>query len=89
MDRPRYAVATLPAALRTLQSLPPNIRERIRDRLDALATDPRPHGIKALQGGAKGYLRLRVGDYRAIYRVDDDRLSVLVVAVGHRRDVYR
>ena len=57
MDRPRYAVATLPAALRTLQSLPPNIRERIRDRLDALATDPRPHGIKALQGGAKGYLR--------------------------------
>jgi mRNA interferase RelE/StbE len=85
----RYTVTILPAALRTIQSLPRNLRERIRDKIDSLAENPRPHGIKSLQGSQKGHLRLRVGDYRILYRVEDDRLLVLVVAVGHRREVYR
>ena len=42
-----------------------------------------------MQGSRKGYLRLRVGDFRVIYRIEDDRLIVLVVAIGHRREVYQ
>ena len=72
-----------------MQSLPRDIRERIREKIDSLAENPRPHGVKALQGSQKGHLRLRVGEYRIVYRVEDDRLLVLVVAVGHRREVYR
>jgi mRNA interferase RelE/StbE len=84
-----YTVTILPSALRAIQSLPRNIRERIRDKIDSLANDPRPYGVKALQGSQKGCLRLRVADYRILYRIEDDRLLVLVVAVGHRREVYR
>lgn len=89
MGTARYTVTILPAALRTIQSLPKTIRARIREKIDALADDVRPHGVKSLQGSQKGYLRLRVGDYRIIYRVEDERLLVFVVAVGHRREVYR
>jgi mRNA interferase RelE/StbE len=84
-----YTVAILPAALRTIQSLPRNLRERVRDKIESLAQNPRPYGVKSLQGSQKGHLRLRVGDYRIIYRIEDERLLVLVVAVGHRREVYR
>ena len=89
MGKARYTVTIVPSALRSIQSLSHSLREHIRAKIDLLAENPRPHGIKALQGGQKGYLRLRVGDYRVIYRVEDDRLLVLVVAVGHRREVYR
>jgi mRNA interferase RelE/StbE len=85
----RYTVTILPSALRALQSLPRNVRERIREKIDLLAENPRPPGIKALQGSQKGFLRLRVGDYRVLYRVEDDRLLVVVVTIGHRREVYR
>jgi mRNA interferase RelE/StbE len=85
----RYTVTIIPSALRTLQSLPRDVRGRIRDAIDALSEDPRPHGVKSLQGSRKGHLRLRVGDYRVIYRVEDDRFVILVVTIGHRREVYR
>lgn len=89
MGTAKYIVTIIPSALRTIQSLPRPLRERIRDRIDSLAEYPRPHGVKSLQGGQKGCLRLRVGDYRIIYRVEDDRLLVTVLTVGHRREVYR
>ena len=89
MGTARYTVTILPAALRVLRSLPRNVRTRIRDEIDSLAENPRPHGVKSLQGSQKGYLRVRVGDYRIIYRIEDDRLFVVVVAIGHRREVYR
>jgi mRNA interferase RelE/StbE len=85
----RYTITTLPSALRALQSFPRNVRERIYEKIDSLAENPRPPGIKALQGSQKGYLRLRVGDYRILYRIEDDRLLVVVVTIGHRREVYR
>jgi mRNA interferase RelE/StbE len=50
--------------------------------------DPRPPGVKRLHG-RREYLRLRSGDYRAIYTVDDDRFTVLIIKLGHRREVYR
>lgn len=83
-----YTVAILPVALRQLQALDAPVRTRIRARIDSLAYDPRPHGVKALQGDP-GTLRLRVGDYRVLYRIENARLIVLVIAVAHRREVYR
>jgi mRNA interferase RelE/StbE len=54
----------------------------------ALADDPRPHGSEKLKGSRDQY-RLRVGTYRVIYEIRDDRLIVLVLRIGHRKDVYR
>jgi mRNA interferase RelE/StbE len=56
--------------------------------IDALADDPRPPGVRALTGH-RPYLRVRSGDYRVIYVVDDEIRQVRVVVIGHRRDVYR
>lgn len=68
--------------------LPRDIQHRLDPALLALADNPRPPGCKKLQGREETY-RIRVGDYRVIYRVEDDRLIVLVIEIGHRRDVYR
>ena len=63
-------------------------QEMIVQRLRGLETNPRPHGYKKLQGQSNLY-RIRCGDYRAIYTIKDSQLIVLVVQIGHRRDVYR
>ncbi len=74
-------------AKRELDALGADIRKRIVRALDRLADDPRnAANVKVLHGGS---YRLRVGDYRIIYALEDDLLIVLVVKVGHRRDVYR
>jgi len=83
-----YQVCILPAALRQLSKLPRMVQERIQPRIDALTDDPRPPGTKAL-AGQSGFFRLRAGDYRVIYEIRDEILTVLVVRVGHRREVYR
>ena len=83
-----YEVTILPAALRQLADLPRADRRRISDRIERLAADPRPPGVKPLQG-KREYLRLRSGDFRIIYTVDDDHLKVLILKIGHRREVYR
>lgn len=83
-----YQVSILPAALRQLAKLPRIVQERIQPRMDALRDDPRPPGTKAL-AGLRGFYRLRVGDYRVLYEIRDKILTVLVVRVGHRREVYR
>ena len=62
--------------------------ERIRRAIDALAAMPRPAGVVKMHG-SEGYYRLRVGDYRVVYEIEDDVLTVLVVRIGHRREVYR
>jgi mRNA interferase RelE/StbE len=84
----RYRVEVVASAAKALAEIPRADQERIRNRIDALAEAPRPHGVKALQGG-EGLLRIRVGDYRIVYRVDDDALLVTVVRIAHRREAYR
>jgi mRNA interferase RelE/StbE len=74
-------------ALRELRKLPPSIEKWIREAIDGLADDPRPPACKKLRGGA-GW-RVRVGDYRVIYQVDDNSKIVTVLRAGHRRDAYR
>lgn len=76
-----------PSALRRLRKVPTEATPRIRRAIEGLRDDPRPHGARALTG-RPGHLRIRSGDYRIIYTVADARLVVLVVELGHRRDVY-
>jgi mRNA interferase RelE/StbE len=64
------------------------VQKRIIGRIEALAVNPRPHGVEKLAGEDQTY-RVRVGEYRILYEVHDAALVVLVVKVGHRREVYR
>jgi mRNA interferase RelE/StbE len=83
-----YEVRLKPSAERALRKLPREIQRRIASRLDSLGGDPRPSGCEKLAGADRLY-RVRTGDYRIVYRVDDDVLVVLVIAIGHRSDIYR
>jgi mRNA interferase RelE/StbE len=81
-----YRVELRPAAVRALRRLDPPMRRRMQGAIGLLAQDPRPPAARALKG--RPGLRIRVGDYRIIYAVADDVLLVVVVTLGHRRDVY-
>ena len=82
-----YEVRLAPAAVRQLRKLDPPGRRRVQAAIDLLAEEPRPPGARQLVGGA-GEWRVRTGDFRIIYDIRDGELLVLVVKVGHRRDVY-
>jgi mRNA interferase RelE/StbE len=84
----RYTVVLKPAAERALEKIAPPTLRRIAKAIDSLGTDPRPSGATALQGEV-GLLRIRVGDYRVMYSVRDEVLTVLVATIGHRRDAYQ
>jgi mRNA interferase RelE/StbE len=83
-----YRIEFTPRAVRDLKSFDRQIRARIANRIDALAENPRPQGVKKIEGEEELY-RLRVGDYRILYQVKAKVLLVLIVGVGHRREVYR
>lgn len=88
--RPRpvsYEVRFRPRAAKQLGDLPKNVRSTIARVIDALAENPRPAGATALKG--TDFMRVRVRDYRVVYEIRDDELLVLVVRLGHRREVYR
>lgn len=82
-----YRIEVTPRAARQLRKFDAGARRRLQGAIELLATDPRPPGAKKLVGG-EGEWRVRTGDYRIIYEIHDGRLLVLVLAVGHRRDVY-
>jgi mRNA interferase RelE/StbE len=83
-----YRVEVARRAAKAVAGLPRREQQRIRAAIDLLAENPRPPGCVTLAGGPGRY-RVRVGDYRIVYEVHDDRLVVQVVRVGHRSDVYR
>jgi mRNA interferase RelE/StbE len=84
-----YSIQLKPAAERDLKKIKDRaVLTRISRVIDGLATNPRPPGVKALQGDSS-ILRIRVGDYRILYTIEDPVLLVLVVRIGHRREVYR
>lgn len=82
-----YIISILRRAQRELAQLPIEAYERVRDAIRALAQDPRPPGCLKLTG-REGW-RIRVGDYRVVYEIDDDQKAITVLHVRHRRDVYR
>jgi mRNA interferase RelE/StbE len=81
-----YRIELRPAAVRALRKLGPPIRRRVQGAIALLAQNPRPPAARALKG--RPGLRVRVGDYRVIYTIQDEVLLVVVVTLGHRRDVY-
>ena len=83
-----YTVLLRPSAERDRRCLPPEIRHRITDALLSLETDPRPPGAVKLTGKRNRW-RVRIGDYRLIYEIDDAPFQVLVVRIAHHREVYR
>jgi mRNA interferase RelE/StbE len=82
-----YSLLIKPSAVKELEALPTKDRRKIITRIEGLASEPRPHGCEKLSGLEQ--YRLRQGDYRVVYSVDDAARSVLVVKVGHRREAYR
>lgn len=81
-----YEVQLLPAAVRAIRKLPPEANRRIQAAIELLADDPRPPAATKLTGRPEW--RVRTGDYRVLYRIDDAVLTVVVVHAGHRREVY-
>ena len=83
-----YAVRILESAKTQLQRLPRKIQKQIAARIDALASTPRPQGSKLLYATERIY-RLRSGDYRVLYEVNDEKSLITVTNIGDRKDIYR
>ena len=83
-----YRVALTESAEKELHAIPSKVAARIVSRLEDLATAPRPHGCKKLKGGDNEW-RIRVGDYRIVYEIDDGAKTVVVTRIAHRREVYQ
>jgi len=83
-----WEVRFKPSALREFRDLPGDVQIRVGRRLDILSSDPRPPGVQKLEGGT-GFYRVRVGDYRIVYAIDNPARVVFILKVGHRGDVYR
>jgi mRNA interferase RelE/StbE len=81
-----YAVTVLPRAKRELSKINSPYFEALSEKLASLKENPRPHGCKKLQG--RNGWRIRVGEYRKACEIDDTEKSVVVLSVGHRKDIY-
>jgi len=83
-----HTVVFARSARRELEGLEATVARRIISRVEALASEPRPHGCVKLQGAADLW-RIRIGDYRVVYAIDDDARVVDIRIVRHRSDAYR
>ena len=83
----RYEIRLHPQAARTYRRLHTPLRERITAAIDGLADEPRPAGCAKLAG--RDDYRIRIGDHRVVYAIDDGERVVIVARIAHRRDVYR
>lgn len=84
----KYTVRLDPRARKALDRLPDEVHGRVMRKLDALEENPRLMGVEKLAGPEDLY-RVRVGDWRIVYAIRDRELVVIVVRIGHRREVYR
>jgi len=82
-----YTIEIKASATKQIRKLPQDLQEQIASTINDLATDPRPNGVKKLKNFDS--YRVRVGDYRIIYQIQDNVLLIIVVRVGHRKDVYK
>ena len=83
-----YTIITPKAVQKQLDALPDEVYERIAVKIQQLAEDPRPDGVVKMKGTDNEY-RIRVGDYRVRYEIDDKELLILLLQCKHRKDVYR
>lgn len=85
-----YEIIINSSADRELRKLTPQVYQEVRALIFSLAEDPRPYGVETLTNYGKGrHYRVRSGDYRVIYQVHDETITVEIVKVGHRRDIYK
>lgn len=84
----RYRVTLAATAVKERQRIDSVVRKRIDQTLQGLLSEPRPSGVKKLSGKYQDW-RVRVGDYRILYEIDDDQQLITVWRIAHRRDVYR
>ena len=84
-----YRVLIDPRAARQLASFPNSVIERLDNAIQSLASTPRPPGTKRLKGKLHEGWRVRVGQYRILYKIDDGAQEVTIFDIGHRREVYR
>ena len=82
-----YGIQLLPVAVRAIRKLPPEGKRRVQAVIEILASDPRPPAARKLTGRPEW--RVRSGDYRVLYRIEDAVLTVVIVDAGHRREIYR
>ena len=83
-----YQIQILPKAKRQLKSIPNQMQTLLKDAIRNLSENPRPQGVKKLSGEDNLY-RIRIRNYRVIYKIEDNILLILIVSVGHRREIYR
>jgi mRNA interferase RelE/StbE len=83
----KYSVELKVSARKELERLPAKLTQRIFPKLEGLASEPRPAGCKKLKGGQREW-RIRVGDYRVVYTIDDEKLLISVMRIRHRSEVY-
>lgn len=83
-----YEVLITRSVLKSMSRFPKKVQMNIFAALEGLKTQPRPLGVKKLQGAENAY-RIRVGDYRVIYDIHDQKLRVTVITAGHRQNVYQ
>jgi len=82
-----YAISIQRGAQKELSQLPAGAYEQVREAIFALAHNPRPIGCQKLT--ARSGWRIRIGDFRVIYEIDDKKETILILHIGHRRDIYR
>jgi len=82
-----YKIQIVKSAHKALLKIPSDIRKKIADAINKLAFNPHPDGSKKLKGSQ--FYRIRAGDYRIIYTIEENILTILVVRIGHRKEVYK
>lgn len=89
MPHQTYTIDFAPRTEGQLNLIQKDIKKLIFDRIDKLRTNPRPEGVEPLQGKEKGLFRIRQGDYRIVYSIQDQKLIILIVRIVHRKEVYK
>jgi mRNA interferase RelE/StbE len=84
----KYKIEFSPTAESQFKKLPKEVQARLKHRIDSMAENPFPRGIKTLSA-EENFYRLRIGDYRIIYQVQGKALLILILKLGHRKNVYR
>lgn len=85
-----FTIEFTPLAQKDFGKLPQEVRSRVLKKIEGLGNNPRPKGAKKLHlKGESELWRVRWGDYRVVYSIENDRLVIAIVRVGHRKDVYR
>lgn len=85
----QYKIEYAPRIEDQLKIIPKDIRKKIIERIDKLSNNPKPHGVEPLDSSDDGLFRIRQGDYRIVYAIENKPLLILVVRIVHRKEVYR